>query len=664
MKKTLSIILSLILALGVIVGIGVSAYAEESEVFTLPDVTVNEETYLSLEDMGISDLVSQIYEHFPEKIEQKYENGVLSIPNVQAASASYFSFVDYNDHEMTLIDGYWTVEIEESVYNDGFGLIRYYGIDEEWQTAYRQGDMECITIRFFQDRVVQIYPTFTTLTYVNLDHLLITNEYNQDGALTINSVRFDSDDLTVIAYYKPNREFQYAEIVANGSFGYYLPNQGWSANRQNYQPVDIPEGYEEIDEEYILKLAPCSIPCEHAELTDEIEAVCPDCRTEFFSLNGVRYEVLGDITNTGLEVAGVLGIRREVCYKAGDGYVVAEYGEYDAKIILYNATIDIRGLEKIAAIYTDIANTEYTIYGINNIYGNNYDAIFSSGGSGEDSEVVMNGIDGGVLNVYGKYCGNYLTLNSITMNVYHTEEAFNYIIAVDLYEKLTINEGATLNAMAGGSTISLNVGVWVKQGIENNGTLNAIIFGGYETENSVTYIFTVCGDAVLISDTSNYYYGYDLDDFYVGFEFIVPEGTSLTVPEGVTLNLDSMTKVDVQGEIIVEGTLICTHKGGEATCTEDAICDICKTSYIEALGHEYDSSVTAPDCENNGYTTYTCNVCGYSHNADETEALGHDFEKGECTVCGEEDPDLNWFERIVYIIINFFKRVFEFLTKK
>ena len=95
MKKTLSIILSLILALGVIVGIGVSAYAEESEVFTLPDVTINEETYLSLEDMGISDLVSQIYEHFPEKIEQKYENGVLSIPNVQAASASYFSFVDY-----------------------------------------------------------------------------------------------------------------------------------------------------------------------------------------------------------------------------------------------------------------------------------------------------------------------------------------------------------------------------------------------------------------------------------------------------------------------------------------------------------------------------------------------------------------------------------------
>ena len=102
MKKTLSIILSLILALGVIVGIGVSAYAEESEVFTLPDVTLNEETYLTLEDMGISDFVSQIREHFPPTIEQKYENGVFSIPNVQAATATYYSFTDYNDYEMTL----------------------------------------------------------------------------------------------------------------------------------------------------------------------------------------------------------------------------------------------------------------------------------------------------------------------------------------------------------------------------------------------------------------------------------------------------------------------------------------------------------------------------------------------------------------------------------
>ena len=626
MKKILSIILSLILAIGVIVGIGVSAYAEESEVFAIPDVTVNKETYLSLEDMGISDIVSQIREHFPEKIEQKYENGVLSVPNVQAASANYYSFVDYKEYEMTLVDGYWTIEIEESVYDDGFGLIEYSGNDKEWQATYRQGYMECIIIHFPQYRIVQVYPTFTTFSYFNSDDLLIINEYDQDGALTINSVRFDSDNLVVVSYYNSNRELEYAEILANGSFCYYLPNQGWSANPYQYQPIDIPEGYEEIDEEYILSLVPCSIPCEHTELTDEIETVCPDCGTEFFSLNGVRYEVLGDITNTGLEVGWVLGSRREVCYKAGDGYVVAEHGEYDAKIILYNATIDVRGLENKHAIYTFIANTEYSIYGINNIYGNN-DAIYSSGGSGDDSEVVINGIDGGVLNVYGGYSGNYLTLNSGTMNVYHTNNTNNYIVAIDLEKELIINEGATLNAIASGSTHSFNVGIFALYGIKNNGTLNATYLTGVDNDNEIIYNLVISGDVVLYNDLYNLFKDEEISEgMTVEFNFIVPEGTSVTLPEGVTLDLDSMTRVDVQGEIIVEGTLICTHEGGEATCTEDAICDVCKTSYIEALGH--------------------------------------DFKDGKCTACGEENPDLNWFERIIYIIINFFKRVFEFLTNK
>ena len=663
MKKTLSIILSLILALGVIVGIGVSAYAEESEVFTLPDVTLNEETYLTLEDMGISDFVSQIREHFPPTIEPKYENGVLSIPNVQAATATYYSFTDYNDYEMTLVDGYWTLEIEESIYNDGFGLIRYYGTDEEWQAIYRQGVMECIMIACSQDRVVQIYPTFTTFFYMDSDDLIITNEYDIDGALTMNSVRFDSNGFAVVSYYNSSKELEYAEILVNGSFYYYLSNQGWSSNHRKYQPIDPPQGWEEADDKDFMSIAPCSIPCAHTELIDEIEAVCPDCGTEFFSLNGVRYEVVGDITNTGLNVNwyGTQSVTK-VCYKAGDGYVVVEHGEYDAKIILYNATIDVRGLEKIAAIYTNIGNTEYTIYGINNIYGDSSYAIRSFGSSSDESEVVINGVDGGILNVYGSYSGNYLTLNSGTMNVYHTNDTNNYIIAIDLEKELVINEGATLNAIASGSTYGFNVGILALYGIKNNGTLNATYLTGIDNDNEMIYNLVVSGDVVLYNDLYNLFKDEEIPEgMTVEFNFIVPEGTSVTVSEGVTLDLDSMTRVDVQGKIIVEGTLICTHKGGEATCTEDAICEVCKLPYIEAFGHEYDSTVTDPDCENGGYTTYTCTVCGDTYNDNEVEALGHDFEKGECTVCGEEDPDLNWVVKLIYAIINFFKKLFGFI---
>ena len=67
--------------------------------------------------------------------------------------------------------------------------------------------------------------------------------------------------------------------------------------------------------------------------------------------------------------------------------------------------------------------------------------------------------------------------------------------------------------------------------------------------------------------------------------------------------------------------------------------------------HEYEAVVTAPDCVNGGYTTYTCSICGESYVADETAALGHKWDDGvvtkeptkdeegvktfTCSVCGE-----------------------------
>ncbi len=91
-------------------------------------------------------------------------------------------------------------------------------------------------------------------------------------------------------------------------------------------------------------------------------------------------------------------------------------------------------------------------------------------------------------------------------------------------------------------------------------------------------------------------------------------------------------------------------------------CSVCgeelskETTTIDALGHDYEEVVTAPDCVNAGYTTYTCSVCGDKYVADEVAALGHTegevvYEKvsnatcteggtGDaviyCSVCGEE----------------------------
>ena len=48
--------------------------------------------------------------------------------------------------------------------------------------------------------------------------------------------------------------------------------------------------------------------------------------------------------------------------------------------------------------------------------------------------------------------------------------------------------------------------------------------------------------------------------------------------------------------------------------------------------HEYEAVVTEPTCTTGGYTTYTC-ACGDSYIADETAALGHEWNGTKCVRC-------------------------------
>lgn len=70
----------------------------------------------------------------------------------------------------------------------------------------------------------------------------------------------------------------------------------------------------------------------------------------------------------------------------------------------------------------------------------------------------------------------------------------------------------------------------------------------------------------------------------------------------------------------------------ELTCVTDGVktytcenCGDCYTETISAVGHKYDIVITAPDCENGGYTTHTCTVCGDVCVDNRTDALGHSY---------------------------------------
>jgi hypothetical protein len=54
--------------------------------------------------------------------------------------------------------------------------------------------------------------------------------------------------------------------------------------------------------------------------------------------------------------------------------------------------------------------------------------------------------------------------------------------------------------------------------------------------------------------------------------------------------------------------------------------------------HEYgEGVVTDPTCTEEGYTTYTCTICGGSYKDNETEATGHTYVDGVCSCGAKED---------------------------
>ena len=51
--------------------------------------------------------------------------------------------------------------------------------------------------------------------------------------------------------------------------------------------------------------------------------------------------------------------------------------------------------------------------------------------------------------------------------------------------------------------------------------------------------------------------------------------------------------------------------------------------------HTYTAVVTPPTCTTEGYTTYTCSKCGDSYTSDITPVIAHNYEDGQCVVCGQ-----------------------------
>ena len=92
----------------------------------------------------------------------------------------------------------------------------------------------------------------------------------------------------------------------------------------------------------------------------------------------------------------------------------------------------------------------------------------------------------------------------------------------------------------------------------------------------------------------------------------------------------------------------CTEKGSIDIVVYCSVCDeeiSRETEEIDANGHSYKTVITSPTCTEQGYTTYTCSVCGDTYVDDEVSALGHadgnvveeNYVAPTCTENGSKD---------------------------
>ncbi len=65
--------------------------------------------------------------------------------------------------------------------------------------------------------------------------------------------------------------------------------------------------------------------------------------------------------------------------------------------------------------------------------------------------------------------------------------------------------------------------------------------------------------------------------------------------------------------------------------------------YILSAEHEYSSVVTEPTCKEQGFTTYTCGICGENYVGDYVESSGeHKYDDGVCIWCGTSKLGKDW----------------------
>ncbi len=105
-------------------------------------------------------------------------------------------------------------------------------------------------------------------------------------------------------------------------------------------------------------------------------------------------------------------------------------------------------------------------------------------------------------------------------------------------------------------------------------------------------------------------------------------------------------------------TAVATKSATMVTTTADTTADEWEEIVEQHICSEYDDQVTAPTCEEQGFTTYTCTTCGLQTVGEYVDKLGHTTDaNGDCTVCGKNAKVLSINDTAEYVENNQYDKI-------
>ena len=284
MKKMTKILFELLLCLALASSLAITAFAQEVtcdhpeiiddvctsclveiideidvvEPLKAPKIILPKSPVASLTKLDIE--VDEIINIFPDSLDIVYEEGTVKVKDI-GVDAIVFNCTNENlSYEMTLVDGFWILELPEEKFNLSYvldlKLINSNG--DEWTISY--DDNGIIYMLFDMKSAGVSLKIVSSISYVVYDDkgIKYSDKY-EDGIFVEQNLRLvlDQNVSFVITYDSSGTLIGLSAYdLELDTYFYYHDNMGWSTEENEFVQAEIPQFLQDVDPEDIVPLAP------------------------------------------------------------------------------------------------------------------------------------------------------------------------------------------------------------------------------------------------------------------------------------------------------------------------------------------------------------------------------------------------------------------------